>query len=181
MYDVLVEAPTAVELLRNQCSSNISSRATLIEFLVSKGIPFRTVYDPHPAAATLETPQDPWEKLNHRTKSFRATPWDYAAYQRHALDFLRTPRGRAAFLRGGIIWRLACEIASVYSPSVVDRALEGPSSEALRYGEAFMLLRGTPYYDDAITEAEKDLLCGTYTVYGEGFPLLICYHWLIML
>ncbi|KAJ6597166.1 hypothetical protein DFH09DRAFT_1023809 [Mycena vulgaris] len=73
--------------------------------------------------------------------------------------FLRTPRGRAALLYGGIVGRLARAVVSA------EDVLRGPAADATING--ICLWDGhSPYayWDDCLTEQEVDLICGVYHV-----------------
>jgi len=81
--------------------------------------------------------------------------------------YLKQPHCRAALLAGGIVWCLALESLGI-SP-----VLHGPSDLALNYGMRTSALddSGQAYtlYDDTLTEAETDLICGVYKIYtGTG-------------
>ena len=161
-YAVLVDALTAVELFRRR---NIRSCVEAVTFLAANGISFRTVRDFHPLVGALRgVSLDICLGWRHRT--FQATPYDYASYERRARDLLSGPRGRAAILRGGIVWRLACLLLDV-QPHEYPPATRGPSEQALEYGEVFVPPRGSPHYDDALSNEELDLVCGTYKVWSK--------------
>jgi hypothetical protein len=81
--------------------------------------------------------------------------------------FLRKPRGRAALLQGGILWRLSVEAVDVGS------VLAGPSSDALQ-GHSFTTHHGFNYCDDALTEEEVELIVGVYRIYTGTRLLLRC-------
>ncbi|TFK62838.1 hypothetical protein BDN72DRAFT_902896 [Pluteus cervinus] len=99
------------------------------------------------------------------------TSGDYNIYVRQRTAFLRSPRGRAALLSGGYLWRFAVEAVSV------QQALLGPSEERVPvHTTSKQAIRvpsnpGFVYYDDQLTEYETLLLCGTYVCYTGKFPL----------
>ncbi|KAI0643574.1 hypothetical protein C8Q79DRAFT_914497 [Trametes meyenii] len=98
--------------------------------------------------------------LGWRLQTFRATEWDYCIYEARAYEILTSPRGRAAILEGGLIWRLALEI---FGNQVHRRAVEGPSEGVSKYAHKVAVGRET-YFDDALTPEEIDIICGTYKI-----------------
>ncbi|KAH9939686.1 uncharacterized protein BXZ73DRAFT_43444, partial [Epithele typhae] len=86
-------------------------------------------------------------------------------------EFLLTPRGGAAFLRGGIIWRISMEVLGDGAlEEAITRSQEGPSSDARDASAAIVLSRsGDEYHDDMLTPEEEEFVCGTYLVYVENF------------
>ncbi|KAI0666351.1 hypothetical protein C8Q78DRAFT_984036 [Trametes maxima] len=102
--------------------------------------------------------------LGWRQLSFRGTEWDYRHYEGHAYEILASPRGRAAILEGGIVWRLALEILG---DDARQRAAEGPSSDVLQFAQEVRLGQES-YLDDALTAEEIDIICGTYKVADAG-------------
>ncbi|KIK31445.1 hypothetical protein CY34DRAFT_103292 [Suillus luteus UH-Slu-Lm8-n1] len=68
---------------------------------------------------------------------------------------------RAAFLHGGLIWRLALHsLGFDHLPSVI----EGISTEAIPFGDLLVGDGGQTYYDDGLSEEEIDFMCGTYYI-----------------
>ncbi|KAI1789776.1 hypothetical protein LXA43DRAFT_892236 [Ganoderma leucocontextum] len=115
--------------------------------------------------------------LGWRKQDFQPDFWDYKEYQRRAYAILSQPKGRAALLRGGIVWRLALEILGA-GPSV-ELAQQGPSSDVWHYGQAFVPSRGDASYDDALSSDELDVICGVYKVYtaNNNFSQTQDYSW----
>ncbi|TFK59909.1 hypothetical protein BDN72DRAFT_905425 [Pluteus cervinus] len=106
------------------------------------------------------------------------TTGDYNLYVRQRNAFLRSPRGRAALLAGGYLWRFAVEVVSIA------QALLGPSEERVAIRTANKELIRVPskpdsvYYDDQLTEYETLLLCGTYVCYtGHGRQVVLMSWW----
>ncbi|KAI0735669.1 hypothetical protein C8Q76DRAFT_611425 [Earliella scabrosa] len=93
---------------------------------------------------------------------------DYRQYCRQRLDLLRSgPHLRAALLHGGIIWRLAMEMAGEYSGNLdlLRSYLElGPSEES---GCHRIIIQDgqTTYVDDGLSDYEVDAICGVNHVY----------------
>jgi hypothetical protein len=104
--------------------------------------------------------------LGWRPQSHRPTVSEYNFYEnlRRAF-FTHRGRARAAFLKGGIIWRLAIEGSGGL---VSERVLEGPSEEALVCGTCLASVNeGDSLWDDELSESNMDLICGIYK-YATG-------------
>ncbi|KAI1783062.1 hypothetical protein LXA43DRAFT_904339 [Ganoderma leucocontextum] len=135
-----------------------------VDFLVDRGIPFRTIFEPERRhVPTLLPPVQ--TVLGWRLPSFEPTAWDYREYECRVHALLSQPKGRAALLRGGIVWRLAVE---VLGGNWRELAKMGPSSDVYSYGQPFVPHRGDPYYDDALSSDELDVVCGVYKVYTQN-------------
>ena len=91
--------------------------------LMHRGIAFHTI---RALPCIPPTPIPHTEPTTIRPPGYRFTVDDYRAYsrRREAL-LLGTPRGRAALLKGGIVWRLAVETLNL------EKCLEGPSVEVV--------------------------------------------------
>ena len=95
---------------------------------------------------------------------------DYDAYARQREIILSQPRGRAALMRGGIIWRLSTSIVSFSS------VLQGPTGWSPIPNT--MLSVHDPktnelFIDDNLTDMEFNLISGTYACHtGKTFPFL---------
>ncbi|KAJ7288024.1 hypothetical protein C8J57DRAFT_1047354 [Mycena rebaudengoi] len=97
--------------------------------------------------------------LGFRPAGFKPSKVDYAEYEQLRDQFLRSPRGRAARLAGGILGRLARDVVSD------EEVCLGPSTEVLSTGVRLWDGTGpTTYWDDVLTEQEVDLICGVYEV-----------------
>ncbi|KAI0740292.1 hypothetical protein C8Q76DRAFT_608364 [Earliella scabrosa] len=108
------------------------------------------------------TPPNP--ALGRRPYDFKkyAAKEEYRNYEVRARALLNTPRGRAALLQGGIIWRIAMELLG---QDAIERAISGPSSDCHLYGKEFMPpSRQLPCYDDQLTEDEMSLIIGAYVI-----------------
>ena len=111
--------------------------------------------------------------LGWRPQNHRPTVSEYNFYEnlRRAF-FMDRGRARAAFLKGGIIWRLAVEGSGGL---LRERVLEGPSEEALVCGTMLASVNGgDSLWDDELSESNMDLICGVYKyATGEFFRV---YH-----
>ncbi|KAH7868479.1 uncharacterized protein C8R40DRAFT_1018407, partial [Lentinula edodes] len=98
--------------------------------------------------------------LSFRPARFLPNSQDYRAYEVVRDEFLRSARGRAALLSGGIVARLAREIVNE------DDVCDGPTVHALQEGEHALCVwevgRGRAFWDEQLTTEEIDLICGTY-------------------
>ncbi|TFK59526.1 hypothetical protein BDN72DRAFT_865078 [Pluteus cervinus] len=106
------------------------------------------------------------------------TSGDYEIYVRQRTAFLRSPRGRAALLSGGYLWRFAVEAVSI------QQALLGPSKDRIpvltanKHPIRVPSKPGYVFYDDQLTEYETLLLCGTYVCYtGQGRQITLMSWW----
>ncbi|KAJ7137624.1 hypothetical protein C8R43DRAFT_1019908 [Mycena crocata] len=93
--------------------------------------------------------------LESRPVGYIPTLVDHDLYVNQRESFLRSPRGRAALLAGGIIGRLARDIADERS------VFNGPSDGVLTTGVCLWNeTNAIAYWDDTLTEDEIDLICG---------------------
>ncbi|KAF8189076.1 hypothetical protein BJ912DRAFT_1106291, partial [Pholiota molesta] len=154
---------------------------TVATRLLERGIPFRTLLalqcSPRHRYLTITQPYNP---TSFRFANHVFTPQDFEASMLQCQTVLSQPQGRAALLRGGIIWRIAKEFLSV------DGVLSGPSVEVTAHRVGYLHasdISGTQYCDDELTENEIALICGTYSLYTSGaqitvkswFPPPICW------
>ncbi|KAI0340229.1 hypothetical protein BDW22DRAFT_1300863, partial [Trametopsis cervina] len=82
------------------------------------------------------------------------TIYDYVTYETERDRILRSSRGRAALMMGGIVWRLAMD--SIGYEDVV----QGPSGQ---HSDAdVVMIDNQAFVDDTLTEHELDVICGVY-------------------
>lgn len=161
-YSIAVTDPmTAVQHYRERWGT---TRQQLAKSLLDLGIPFNT-YTPlsTPDTSPARRFRPLGEKPDRIPDSF-----DYAEYEDRLLAFLHQPRGRAALLRGGIVWRLAKE---VLGNTLNEMVLAGPSTQAYQYGHSltFDAAQGQ-FWDDVLLVEELHLVCGLYLQYsGKSF------------
>ncbi|KAG1761291.1 hypothetical protein EDD22DRAFT_780036, partial [Suillus occidentalis] len=99
--------------------------------------------------------------LGHRRPPFNPLYADYIIYEQLCHEFMNRPRARAAFLHGGLVWRLALHsLGFNHLPSVLD----GISTEAVPFGELLIGDGDQTYYNDGLSEEEIDFMCGTYYI-----------------
>ncbi|KAI0368512.1 hypothetical protein BV20DRAFT_919005, partial [Pilatotrama ljubarskyi] len=119
------------------------------------------------------------DSLGWHPATFKPTRWDYAAYEARAYEILASvrtpsPRGRAAILQGGLIWRLALEFLADVAPS---RATGGPSQDTYRCGQSIQPAHRPAYYNDALSTEDIDIICGTYKIYQPNHKDPVLYSW----
>jgi hypothetical protein len=159
---VLEDAATVLECFRRP-QATISD---VVEYLVSRGRPFstriprrlvqRSPFNRHPG---------PLATLGWRFASQPPTIVEYAYYQDLRAQFFLRVHSRAAFLRGGILWRLALESTG---RSVEELVLDGPSYEVLDHGNSILPVGSNEeLWDDNLSESETDLICGVYKIIGK--------------
>jgi hypothetical protein len=141
---------------------------TVASRLLERGIPFRTLLGLNCSSRQM-TIKEPYNPPSFRFINHVFTPQDFEAAMLRAQSVLSQPQGRAALLKGGIIWRIAKEFLSG------DGVLAGPSVEVTVHRVGYMHASGTPtihYCDDELTENEIATICGTYSLYtGTSFSL----------
>lgn len=161
-WTLAVEEPSiAAYICRLQ--SNLSTYE-IAWHLIQRGIQFHTMLE---ASSTFITKEKCYRPMPIRLRGYVFSRRDYDAYTRERQEILNTPRGRAALLRGGIVWRLALDTMSP------DSALRGPSWEASVEGCGLCVKSGESImYDDSLSQDELDIICGVYRC-ETGVHLLI--------
>jgi hypothetical protein len=138
---------------------------TVAHRLLKKGIRFRTLIL-LPANDDVEPLSAKTKPLFYRKLEYRYTPEDFEGSMLTCKGLLKSPHGRAALLRGGIVGRIAREFLSI------DAALDGPSVEVTKHRAGFMSpshMRRHYYGDDDLSDQEIDIICGTYVLWtGES-------------
>ena len=159
---VVPDAATVVTLYRVHM---VTDRKAAAEYLLTAGMPFRTLFTPdHRTTMELRLPVPVW--LGWRPDTASLGKHDYRYYEKRVYDLLRGPKGRAALLRGGIVWRIAMEIMH---GGLVEAALAGPSEDVYYYGEMYRPDHGDDSYDDGLTNDELRLICGVYRVCSSAY------------
>lgn len=157
---IVTDARSAIELVRRH---GITGCPAAAQYLAQRGSRFQTLQH-EDRRCKFEGRTPPQAGLGRRDFEFgkyAAAP-EYRAYEERARALLTRPRGRAALLRGGIIWRLAMELLGTDG---ITRAAAGPSEECHIYGHEFSVpSREDPFYDDHLTPDELSLIAGVYIV-----------------
>ena len=163
---VLRDAATVLECFRlEQCMSI----RDLTLFLFAHGRPFSTCIPRSQILARSPRPSPPLLVLGWRPENHRPALNEYNFYEYCRRTFFdQHPHSRAAHTEGGIIWRLALEAAQNLAE---DSVLDGPSEDVLTHGACIGSSDSEPLWDNCLSEAEKDLICGVYR-YATGMLLL---------
>ncbi|KAL0064590.1 hypothetical protein AAF712_008535 [Marasmius tenuissimus] len=156
-FSLLIPDPAAIlQITRQAWGSTVTDIA--IE-LYHHGIPFHTtVCGTLPANTKSEaTVKEP--RLGNRPQNYSPDINDFIAYESARNEFLRSDRGRAAVLAGGLIARIAREVIPE------EMVVYGPDPTLiLQTGTCLFIADGLGYWDHKITEEEIDLVCGVYYV-----------------
>ena len=143
--------------------------------LLHRGIAFHTLL---PLRKVPKSPIPDTYCISFRSAGYIFTTNDFHDYIHRRDSLLRSPRGRAALLKGGIVWCLAVETIGV------DKCLEGPSIETYVHRQGLVYPTADSNIDlcdDDLTPAELDLICGVYECSTgrllslNAFPLFIEY------
>jgi hypothetical protein len=127
------------------------TREDIAVALLQEGIRFRTLAPVPDLPRSLPCPE---LALPRRSENYVFTKRDYDAYIDQRNVILRGPRGRAALMRGGYVWRLARATVSQ------DSVLEGPFPDG---GPTTCFENGLEFlWDNELSETELDLICGAY-------------------
>ena len=157
-WTLVIQDPTSVlEILRRNLGPKMES---VVNFLVHSGIPFNTVIVsntyPPPPRLRLSPPVG----LGMRLRNFSPDPEEYRLYEKARDDFLGSPFGRVALLKGGIVWRLAKEVVPI------SEVFNGPTQLAKDFGQLVLTAGGDYMIDDDFSEEQLDLILGLYHI-GE--------------
>jgi len=154
---LVVDAAAALQCVRSMWGPTTER---LAQQLLTFGIPFYTFLPAHPQSVPRR-PKIQIPGLGWRAPGYQPDALEYVAYERKRDQFLRGPRGRAALMSGGIVWRLAVDSLGLSH----DLILAGPSAEAQLFGAE---QDGLMVKDDQLTTEEEDLICGVYRVASES-------------
>jgi hypothetical protein len=151
-------AATALECLRQRWAE---SRRSLARELLVRGIPFSTFTDVEPRTTSMRSSLS----CRHapREAGYKPDQHDYRQYEAELKTFLlKEGKARAAFLRGGLLWRLAREVLGT---ELDEQVLLGPSAGGNTHVNRVKLTpRGTPLWDDSLSDAEVDFICGVIPI-----------------
>ena len=164
-YSIILTNPRDAVFVYRLLGVSDFTAISLCEFLLENGIACRTLQY-LPCITSSRTLNNDETLLPMRLSDYQFGSDDYQAYIRHRAQFLTSPRGRAALLRGGIIARIAREHIAI------DSALLGPSSAVTvhRLGMHVTDHRGMEFWDDDLTENEIGIICGVHRCFtGMSF------------
>ena len=151
-------ATTVLQIFRESPTGVLAA----VRFLLRWGIPFGT---PRCRREKPYTPERRSRGLGHRPIGFQPNIVDYKAYEDVKAFILHSALGRAALMEGGILWRLAWEVAAHKSVT------QGPSSLSQSTGRTWGTLRGQFLVDDQLETADEDVICGVYHVYTGMYAI----------
>ncbi|KAF9269027.1 hypothetical protein L218DRAFT_916545 [Marasmius fiardii PR-910] len=161
-FDLLLYDPVAIlQIVRCRWGPNL---ADIAGELLYRGIRFQTLFrGPPPRPTDKQCTTDGLgsrgPRLGHRPESYAPDVNDFFAYEAVRNEFLRSERGRAAVMAGGLIGRIALEVvteeAVVYGPD---------AGSILQSGSCIFEDSGIGFWDQSLTEEEIDLICGVYYV-----------------
>ncbi|KAJ3507459.1 hypothetical protein NLJ89_g6294 [Agrocybe chaxingu] len=162
---VAVSPMIALECIRRQLCPE---PADLALYLVANGTPFLTLRPqplspsnpaPPQSSSVCSTAPSIQPLLGSRDKKYKFTIADFNSYESLRQSFLAAmPNARRALSFGGIIARLAKDNLDASS------ILNGPSDAALAGKQAIFKSSEYAWVDDTLSEAELDLICGTYLI-----------------
>jgi len=163
-YSIILTNPRDAVFVYRLLGVSDLTAISLCEFLLENGIAFRT-FQHLPQFYSARKLNNDQTLLPMRLSDYQFGSDDYAAYVRHRAQLLKSPRGRAALLRGGIVARIAREHIAI------DSALLGPSSAVMvhRLGMHFTDHGGFEFWDDDLTENEIGIICGVYRCFTGIF------------
>lgn len=135
---------------------------------LQRGIPFRTFaqlsnpLNERPDSSSLRLIPRP-QSHNVEHKVGKKTPYkftvdDYREYEHRRAHILSEPYGRAALLKGGIVWRIAREVIRDGD------ALAGPSVTLTQdgFGSSIRSLDNSIWGDDSLSHVELEIITGRY-------------------
>jgi hypothetical protein len=111
----------------------IQDELDVVQKLLERGVEFHIVVLCNSVPRPLQDP--PKLEIPYRLPGYVFTKRDYDAYLSQCAVILNGPGGRAALMRGGIIWRIAKQMTSF------EVVLIGPSSHSLIHSPFFMKMR----------------------------------------
>ena len=152
---LLTDPVTVLQCMRIHFKGSLKNMA---RYLYYSGVPFNTCI----LREVPEIQDMPYRPLSlgWRPKEHIPTTEDYGEYQA-TLDWLFSrPYARAALLEGGLVWR----IALLYLSDSVLEVTRGPSLDAASLGKRWKLAGGSILYDDRLSDAEIDVICGVYEI-----------------
>jgi hypothetical protein len=169
-------AATALEC-RRRTWCQPQSRADIAAFLLQTGQRFTTL-QPFNANGPPRYNM-PCAGLGWRPFGYQPTRFDYLQYETVRNELFNQKHARAFATKSGIIWRLYIESLGIdfslgldiaHNPAISD-ILAGPSDSA--YGARMYTDDGSGMlWDDDVSEAEMDLVCGVYKVWTGVCSLL---------
>ena len=125
--------------------------------LFNRGIQFHTLLDLRPVPRSIIPPT----LIPIRLADYQFTKSDYLAYIQERDALLRNPRiGRAALMRGGIVWRLTASQVSFWD------IIRGPTPSVTLHRQGLTAqYHSIELWDDDLDSTETDRICGVVHCY----------------
>jgi hypothetical protein len=132
----------------------------IVEFLLQSGTPFHTLIpSSSPSISQSHIVPRPSLVSPYRSQAHKFEIDDYCSYRSRCNSILQHPRGRAALMHGGLMWRLAVPVVPW------EDVYRGPSGWSPDPDEMIIVTDSVlqlELFDDKLTIAEQEALCGTY-------------------
>ncbi|KAI1788506.1 hypothetical protein LXA43DRAFT_1097196 [Ganoderma leucocontextum] len=166
-WSLLTSAMGALLLARRLDEAETSQEA--LSTLVSVGVPVRTAIVltrcPCPIFAIPSTSRrrflPPWRKQGERE-----TVQNYYSYCQRVLEISQRPHARAAWMKGGIVWRIMRHVTGREGHMRKQGELiDGPSYPRDHCHPVTEAGPDGAYYDDGLTIEELDVIAGVVKVY----------------
>lgn len=157
MWCFVLDDPTTVLYMMRSVGRHeapAQSKSELAKEMIDKGMSFHTaVFVIEPSSS----PENTSLSLGVYPQFYRPTPEDYYVYEVMRDQILRGPRGRAAILKGGIVWRLTIELSAALNAVVGPTTNDRRNEYSVPYKNGFLV-------DDDLSKDELDVICGVYHV-----------------
>ncbi|KAK0479122.1 hypothetical protein IW261DRAFT_1336724 [Armillaria novae-zelandiae] len=158
---LLSSSASTIQVLRHQWGCRPGqSIYDIIHELLDRGIAFNFAI-PGPYRSLKAEPDPIHARIaGYRPKNYKPDHLDFVAYEWHRNAFLRSPRGQAACLMGGIVGRLAHGVVPY------EDVYHGPSEDVFEDGVNFQDSEqpSVTLWDDRLTSDELDLVCSVYRI-----------------
>jgi hypothetical protein len=162
-YTIILKDALAV----NQMLREGTARSTydLAVYFISRGIAFKTAQC-YNGTRHMMWPSPPMPMFTtqialglgtRESNQGKLTLDDYREYEARREAVIRGYDGRAAFLAGGIVWRIAFD--SVGDP---EKAINGPGEYPTMKNH--LLFENEGYIDDVLTDHQEAVICGVYRI-----------------
>ncbi|KAJ3991547.1 hypothetical protein F5050DRAFT_1581232 [Lentinula boryana] len=155
----LKSAGSVLEIVRRNWGPKNSD---IVQALLDHGIPFNTLVVGGRLQQHKAYRRRRFAMLGVRPSEFVPGLSEYKAYELRRNELFRSARGRAALLAGGIIARLARDVANA------EDVFDGPTEDAMESilsDRSLCVWDGRDEYalwDDKLTDEETELICGMY-------------------
>jgi hypothetical protein len=163
-YIVVVNDSLTVNQIVRQ-STMFRTTYDIASYLVAFGVAFKTLLRQH-VPRHLMWPSPPVPMFNAQiplglgvryASDVKLSLEDYRRYLAERDQVIRSYDGRAAFLSGGIVWRLAIDALGER-----DRAVDGPGYYPTM--KNYVVFDKSSYIDDVLTDHQEAIICGIYRI-----------------